>query len=201
LDNYFRVLAHHKFQDKNDPDRFITFIEKFSNHFYHCAQAGCADGDAFWAMLWNFQDHMLGAHENCSEACTHQTNPLHTNTQYMKEDKEMMKKLICHPHLTEKQASCYIGNHFTSSVESFNHFLAKYCTKDGNMWKAELGRTLCAVLDWNAREDHVMEACWGEGASSVADGGEGVTKDAILKYRAGWREELYNGIMEGEKLW
>jgi hypothetical protein len=63
LDNYFRVLAHHKFQDKNDPDRFITFIEKFSNHFYHCAQAGCADGDAFWAMLWNFQDHLLLVHD------------------------------------------------------------------------------------------------------------------------------------------
>jgi len=149
LQSHYRILAHHKFQDQNDDQRYIHFGEKFANHFYYCAASGCGDGKTFLKMLWNFKKHVLGDHRDCTSGSCKKAGrmaPEETEKlpQYIKEVNEMMGKLIP-PTMNERMAECYRNNYFTSSVESFNNFLNKYCTKDGQIFKAELGRTLCAV--------------------------------------------------------
>ena len=62
----YGILATHKFQDRNDPTRYISILDKYVSHFYWEAAQLHPHGDMFYDGLFNFEPHMLGNHVKCN---------------------------------------------------------------------------------------------------------------------------------------
>ena len=187
----FPLIVHTKF--KGAGDNYYGVADKFRTHFYGTGDKDYPDdGLVFQQIILNYPEHVKGFHQKCPHGCPHHGTTHKAGVQLLpewsKEVDEFFK--FIKKKYTLRVCKKYTRGRYTSTVESFNHFLLYYRPKLVHFRTSELARCYCAALDWNSKLNHIHRSC----VLAGTEGGN--TLEAVSAHRGAWRERVLLNICD-----